>query len=128
MIDNRLLARLLATAALLLILAAGVCFALGHVPFALGLLLGLLLGSIPVASWAWIVTRGMASRGNRILAILLVFVKLGVYAGLLYLLVTREVASPVATLVGITAVVAVLTIGSLVRGGRGAAPVAKGAA
>ena len=128
MIDNRLLARLLATAALLLILAAGACFPLGHVSFGLGLLLGLLLGSIPIASWAWIASRGMASRRNRALAVLLVVAKLGIYCGLLYLLVTREVASPVATMVGITAVVAVLVIGSLVWGGRGAAPVAKGAA
>ncbi|HYF00473.1 MAG TPA: hypothetical protein VEJ18_16255, partial [Planctomycetota bacterium] len=71
MIDNRLLARLLATAALLLILAAGTCAALGETFFAWGLLLGLVLGSIPIASWAWIASRGMASRRNRILAVVL---------------------------------------------------------
>lgn len=128
MIDNRLLRRLLCISTLLVGAAAGACALLGAGFFALGLLLGLLLGSIPIASWAWIATRGMASKRNRILAVVMVVAKLGVYSGLLYLLVTRELASPVGTMVGITAVVAVLSIGSLVWGGGSAAPVAKGAA
>lgn len=128
MIDNRLLRKLLALSTLLLGAAAGACALAGRGAFALGLMLGLLLGSIPIASWAWIASRGMASKRNRILAVVLVVGKLGLYSGLLYLLVTREVASPVATMIGITGVVAVLAIGSLVWGGGSAAPVAKGAA
>ena len=128
MIDNRLLRRLLGVSALLLGAAAAACVLMGQGAFALGLMLGLVLGAIPIASWAWIATRAMATRRNRILAVILVIAKLGVYSGLLYLLVTREVASPVATMIGITGVVAVLSIGSLVWGGGSAAPVAKGAA
>jgi hypothetical protein len=128
MIDNRLLRKLLALSAALLGVAAGACALLGHVKFGLGLVLGLVLGAVPAASWAWIASRGMASRRNRILAAVTVVGKLALYSGLLYLLVAREWASPVATMVGITAVVAVLTIGSLAWGGPGAAPVAKGAA
>ena len=128
MIDNRLLRRLLGVSVVLLGTAAGVCALFGLGAFALGLMLGLLLGAIPIASWAWIASRGMASRRNRILAVVLVGGKLGIYSGLLYLLVAREVASPVATMIGITGVVAVLAIGSLAWGGGSAAPLAKGAA
>jgi hypothetical protein len=87
--------------------------ALGHLPFAGGLLIGLFLGAFPAASWTWIASRGLASRRNRILAAVLVVGKLFLYSGLLYLVVAQKVVDPLAVFVGITGVVAILSIGSL---------------
>lgn len=113
MIDARHLRRLLLISVALLSAAALAVAALGRLPFAGGLLTGLFLGAFPAASWAWIAARGLASRRNRILAAVLVVGKLAVYAGLLYLVVTQKVVDPVAVFVGITGVVGVLTVGSL---------------
>jgi hypothetical protein len=113
MIDARHLRRLLLISCALLSAAAVVVAALGRLPFAGGLLTGLFLGAFPAASWTWIASRGLASRRNRILAAVLVVGKLGLYSGLLYLVVSQKVVDPVAVFVGITGVVAVLTVGSL---------------
>lgn len=115
MIDARHLRRLLGGSGLLLSLAALAALALGSPSWAAGLLLGYVLGAVPFASWAWIAARGMASGRNRALAALLMLGKFGLYAGLLYLLVTRELASPVGVMIGITAVVGVMSVGSLLQ-------------
>ena len=114
MIDARHLRRLLLISVALLSAAAVVVAALGYLPFAGGLLTGLFLGAFPAASWAWIASRSLASRRNRILAALLVVGKLALYSGLLYVVVAWKAVEPVAVFVGITGVVAVLTVGSLV--------------
>ena len=113
MIDARHLRRLLLISCALLSAAAVVVAALGHLPFAGGLLTGLFLGAFPAASWTWIASRGFESKRNRILAAVLVVGKLALYSGLLYLVVTQKVVDPIAVFVGITGVVAVLTVGSL---------------
>ena len=113
MIDARHLRRLLLISAVLLSAAAIGSAAIGRVAFAGGLLVGLVLGALPAASWAWIAARGLASKRNRILAGVLVCGKLFFYSGLLFLVVSRPLVDPVAVFVGVTAVVAVLTIGSL---------------
>lgn len=114
MIDARHLRRLILIAAILLSAAAVVSAALGRLPFAAGLLVGLVLGSLPAISWAWIAARGFASRRNKILAALMMVGKLGFYSGALYLVVTKPVVEPVAVFVGITAVVGVLSVGALI--------------
>ena len=120
MIDSRLLRKLLTLSGVLLSLAAVVAAALGNLPFAGGLLLGLLLGALPVLSWSWLAARGLQSRRNRTLAVVLTVAKLALYPALLFVLVTRPVVNPVAVFAGITGVVAVLSIGALL--GPGAAP------
>ena len=113
MIDARHLRRLLLISAALLSAAAVAVAAFGRLPFAGGLLVGLVLGGLPAASWAWIAVRGMESRRNRVLAAVLMLGKLFFYSGVLFLVVTRPVVDPVAVFVGITAVVAVLSVGTL---------------
>ena len=113
MIDARHLRRLLLISAALLSAAALAVAALGRLPFAGGLLTGLFLGAFPAASWTWIASRGLASKRNRILAAVLVGGKLFLYSALLYLVVSQKVVDPIAVFVGITGVVAVLTVGSL---------------
>jgi hypothetical protein len=113
MIDARHLRRLLLLSAALLS-AAAVAFALlGRLPFAGGLLIGLVLGAVPALSWAWISSRGLESRRNRVLAAVLAAGKLFFYSGVLWLVVARPVVDPVAVFLGVTGVVAVLSVGSL---------------
>ena len=122
MIDRSLVQRLLlASLALLLLMASG-SFAIWN-SFAIpgGLALGFLLGALPLASWTWIAGRLFAGRG-RVLAVLLLSAKLPLYAGILF--VTRTLVHPAAVMVGITAVVLVAACGALLGG---AAP-AKGTA
>ena len=115
MIDARHLRRLLLISAALLSAAAVAVAAFGRLPFAGGLLVGLVLGALPAASWAWIAARGVSSKRNRVLAAVLMLGKLIFYSGVLFLVVTRPVVDPVAVFVGITAVVAVLALGTLLK-------------
>jgi len=124
MIDNALLKRLLLIAAALLVISAGAAAAFGApLAFAGGMGLGFLLGAVPVASWAWVAPRLLQGR-SRVLAVVLLFLKLGFYAGALYLGVYKNLVSPVGILVGMTAVGTVLILGILLRSPAGA----KGAA
>jgi hypothetical protein len=113
MIDGRLLRRLLGGAGVLFLLAAGAALAIGRADVALGLALGYVLGAVPFASWAWIASRGFATARGRVLVVLLLAGKMALYSGLLYLLVTRELASPAAVMIGITGVAGILCVGSL---------------
>ena len=114
MIDGRHLKRLLLGAAVLLLVSAGLAVALGApVSFAGGLALGFLLGAVPFLSWSWIVARALGSKRGRILAVVLLALKLALYAGALYLGVTRELVNPVGVMVGMTVAAFVLVLGSL---------------
>ncbi len=116
MIDRVLVGRLLGLSGILVFLgAAGVLAFARSLPFAGGLVLGYVLGAIPFASWTWIAGRGLSGRSSRLLTVLLLGVKLALYAGVLFVFVTRRLVNPVGVLVGITVVVAVLPLGSLVR-------------
>lgn len=117
MIDRTRLRRLLLIAVVLFLISAGAAFAIRQ-SLALigGLFLGFLLGAAPFASWAWILSRGLWSRRLVLLTVVLLAAKLGVYGVLLYLFVTREIVNPVGVVVGITEVVAVMTIGMLLPG------------
>jgi hypothetical protein len=115
MIDNALLKRLLITAAALLVISGSAASALGAPPaFAGGMALGFLLGAVPVASWAWVAPRILQGK-SRTLAVVLLFFKLGFYAGALYLGIYKNLVSPVGVLVGMTGVGAVLLVGLLLR-------------
>ena len=115
MIDNALLKRLLIVATALLVVSAGAAVTLGApLPFAGGMALGFLLGAVPVASWAWVAPRILQGR-SRVLAVLLLFLKLGFYAGALYLGVYKTLVSPVGILVGMTGVGTVLILGILLQ-------------
>jgi len=117
MIDSAHLKRLLLGAAVLLLVSAGASLAFGApLSFAGGLALGCFLGATPVASWTWIVQRALGSRRGRILAVVLLLVKMALYAGALYVGVTRELVSPVGVLVGMTSVAFVLVLGALWKG------------
>jgi len=114
MIDSRHLKRLLLGAAVLLLVSAGVTLAAGvPVSFAGGLALGYVLGAAPFASWSWIVSRAIGSRRGRILAVVLLAVKLAFYAGALYLGITRALVSPVGVMIGMTTVALALVLGTL---------------
>ena len=114
MIDSRHLKRLLLGAAVLLLVSAGVTLAVGvPVSFAGGLALGYVLGAAPFASWSWIVSRAVGSRRGRILAVVLLAVKLAFYAGALYLGITRALVSPVGVMIGMTTVALALVLGTL---------------
>jgi|SRR6185295_4498598 len=114
MIDSRHLKRLLLGAAVLLLVSAGVTLAAGvPVSFAGGLALGYVLGAAPFASWSWIVSRAVGSRRGRILAVVLLAVKLAFYAGALYLGITRALVSPVGVMIGMTTVALALVLGTL---------------
>lgn len=114
MIDSRHLKRLLLAAALLLLLSAGLAVALGaSLAFAGGLALGYLLGATPVASWSWVVQRALSSSRGRALAVALLLAKMALYAGALYVCVTRNLVDPVGVLIGMTGVAFVLVLGSL---------------
>src|SRR5881394_2503328 len=114
MIDAAQLKRLLLLAALLLLVSAGASVALGApLSVAGGLALGYALGAAPVASWAWIVHRALASRRGKVLAVLLLMLKLAFYSGALYLGVTRELVSPVGVFAGMLGVLLVLIVGVL---------------
>jgi len=113
MIDSARLRRLLLVAALLFFLSAGVALLAGAPALAGGLLLGFGLGAAPFASWAWIASRGMKSPRARALAVVLLVTKLGLYAGALYVFVSRKLVDPIGVQAGITGVVAVMSIGAL---------------
>lgn len=117
MIDSAQLKRLLLGAAALLLVSAGASVALGApLSFAGGLALGYVLGALPVASWTWIVQRALGSKRGRVLAVVLLIVKMAFYSGALYLGVTRSLVNPVGVLVGMLAVGAVLIVGILWKG------------
>jgi hypothetical protein len=117
MIDSAQLKRLLLGAAALLLVSAAASVALGApLAFGGGIALGYVLGATPVASWSWIVQRALATKRGRILAVVLLLVKMAFYAGALYLGVTRKLVDPVGVLVGMLAVAAVLVVGVLWKG------------
>ena len=113
MIDGAQLKRLLLVAAALLLVAAAVSMALGALPLAGGLGLGFVLGATPVVTWSWIVRRALASNRGKILAVILLIVKMAFYAGALYLGVTRQLVSPVGVFAGMLGVLLVLIVGVL---------------
>lgn len=114
MIDGRHLKRLLLGAAVLLLVSAGLAVALGApISFAGGLVLGFFLGAVPFLSWSWIVARALESKRGRILAVVILALKLALYSGALYLGVTRELVSPVGVMVGMTVAAFALVLGSL---------------
>ena len=109
MIDRSLLRRLGVATLGLLILSIGAALAVWRSPaLAGGLALGLALGAFPFASWAWVLTRGLASGRSRALAVLLLVLKLALYGGVLYLFVAGSLVNPVGVMVGITEVVLVV--------------------
>src|SRR5262245_15780258 len=115
MIDGARIRKALVAAALFSGAAAGALLLLGQpFAFAAGLLLGCALGAVPFASWAFIVSRGFATRRARILTIVLLAGKLVLYGGVLFLLVTRPVVSPVAVMIGIALTTFVVVAGALV--------------
>ncbi len=117
MIDSAQLKRLLLGAAALLLVSAAASAALGApLSFAGGLALGYVLGAAPVASWTWIVQRALGSKRGRVLAVVLLLVKMAFYAGALYLGVMRNLVNPIGVLVGMLAVGAVLVVGVLWKG------------
>lgn len=113
MIDRARLKRLLLVAGVLFFITAGSALLAGFPKLGGGLALGFVLGALPFASWAWIATRGLRSPRARALAVVLLAVKMALYSGALYLFVTRELVHPVGVLVGITGVVAVVSVGAL---------------
>lgn len=99
---------------LLLLASAGVALGVwGDARFACGLALGFVLGLVPFVTWAWILRHGLETRRGRVLALLLVFVKLALYAGALYLFISGNWANPIGVFAGITGVVAVFCVGTL---------------
>ena len=114
MIDRTRLRRLLLVAVVVFLVSAAAAFAVTRsLEIPGGLLLGFLLGVAPFASWAWILSRGLTTRNGRVLTVVLLVAKIGVYSGLLYFFVTRDLVHPVGVLIGITEVVGVMTIGML---------------
>lgn len=111
MIDSVHLKRLLLVTAALLLVSAGAVAALGAPAIAGGLVLGWVLGAAPFISWSWIVTRALLTRRGRLLAVLLLALKLAVYSGALYLCVTRAIVSPVGVFAGMTGVALILILG-----------------
>lgn len=111
MIDRNRLRRVCLGALGLLVLSLIVALAGWRSPaLAGGLALGFALGALPFASWAWVLRSG--GRG-RLLAVLLLVVKMALYAGALYLLVTREIVNPVGVMIGLTEVVFLVPIAVL---------------
>lgn len=114
MIDRALLRRLLAIAAAILAVATGASWAAwGTWAVPGGLAVGFALGAIPFLSWSWILSRGLGSGKARAFAVAVLAGKLLLYAGLLYLFVTRNLVHPAGVVAGITLVVAVFSIGSI---------------
>lgn len=113
MIDSVRLKRLLGVAAALSLLASAGAIIAGAAPLAGGFGLGFVLGALPFASWAWVFSRGPAGARSRVLAVVLLATKMAIYAGALYLFVTTRLVSPIGVLIGITAVVATVSIGVL---------------
>ena len=126
MIDGVRVRRSLLAAGVLLAVAGVAAAILGQpLPVAAGLLLGFALGALPFASWTWTAARGFAGCRARVLAVVLQAGKLGLYGGVLFLLVTRPVVSPVAVMIGITVTSFIVVAGALLAP---AAPKAKEAA
>ncbi len=99
---------------LLLLISAGTALGVwGNARFAAGLALGFVLGAAPFLTWAWILRHGLSTSRGRVLAILVVFLKLALYAGALYLFVTGGWADPIGVFAGITGVVLVFCVGTL---------------
>ena len=113
MIDTARLKQLLLIAAVLVFIASGALLLAGMPATAGGLGVGFGLGALPFASWAWIASRSMKSTRVRILTALLLVSKLGIYSGALYLTVSRKLVNPLGVMIGITAVVATVLLGSL---------------
>src|SRR6185295_18245130 len=114
MIDSAQLKRLLLGAAVLLLVAAAASVALGaSLAFAGGLALGFLLGALPFATWTWVMKRAISSKRGPALVVALLFLKLAVYSGTLYVCVTRNLVNPVGVLSGMTGVAFLLILGVL---------------
>jgi hypothetical protein len=111
MTDRHRLLRLFAVSAALLLVSAGAALAFGRPALAGGLALGFALGLAPFASWAWIASRGLESHRNRLLAVLVILAKLGLYAAALY--VALPSVEPAGVFGGVTGVVGIFSIGLL---------------
>jgi FtsH-binding integral membrane protein len=123
MIDSAKIAKLLGAAALLCALgAAGAAAAFGPRE-AGGVILGFALGAAPFASWAWLASRLAKGRPVKALGAVLAILKLGLYAGALWIFVSRQGFHPAGIFGGLTAVVATVCVGGLL-----AAPAPKEAA
>lgn len=107
--------RLLGIAALLSVLSAGSVFPVGGGAWTGGILLGAFLGAGPFASWAWVVTRGLESRRNKIIAAVIVASKFGVYTVAILFLVRNGLVSTLAVTAGMTGTLAILLVGMLIR-------------
>jgi hypothetical protein len=117
MIDSGRLKRLLLVAAVLCLTGCAAALLAGAPSLAGGFGLGFVLGALPFASWGWIVSRGFNTGRARLLVVVLLATKLAIYSGTLYLFVTRPLVHPIGVLIGITAVVATISIGSLLAPG-----------
>jgi len=114
MIDRATVSRLTLISAILFLVTGGLALALWNSwSIAGGLAAGFALGLAPFLSWAWIAVNGLSTPSRRALSVILVVGKLGLYAGFLYLVVTRKLVDPVAVMVGITLVVFTFAIGTL---------------
>jgi hypothetical protein len=113
MIDSARIAKLLGTAALLCAFGAAAAAAVFGPREAGGVLLGCFLGAAPFASWAWIASRLAQGRPVKALGAVLAILKLGLYAGALWIFVSRRGFHPVGVFGGLTAVVATLCVGGL---------------
>jgi len=117
MIDSAVLKRLLTVAASLLVLTSALSILVGAPPaFAGGLGLGFFLGALPFASWAWIAARALHSGRGRALTVVLLFVKMAIYSGALYVCVHKKLVDPVGVLAGMLGVGSILIVGLLLKG------------
>lgn len=111
MIDRPGILKISLLPAAVCLVGAGVATSLRSLSFGGGVLLGGALGIAPFVSWAWL----MGNLQKRALLFGVLAGKLAVYGGSLYLLVTREIVSPFAVFLGISAVLFLYTIAMTVR-------------
>src|SRR5882672_3993429 len=78
--------------------------------------LGFFLGALPFASWAWIAARALHSGRGRALTVVLLFVKMAIYSGALYVCVHKKLVDPVGVLAGMLGVGSILIVGLLLKG------------
>ena len=112
--------RLLGVATLLSVVGAGAALAMGNIAWAGGFLLGAFLGLTPFASWAWIMTRGLETRRNKAIAVLILLSKLGVYGLAITILVRGGLVSIAGVTAGMTGAIGILLLGLIIRPAPGA--------
>ena len=108
--------KLLGIATLLSVVGAGSALAMGNTVWAGGLILGAFLGLTPFASWTWIVTRGLGSRRNKIMAGVIVLSKLGIYGLAITLFARAGLINTLGLATGMTGAIAIMLLG-LMGGG-----------